>query len=76
MREDSACSACYAALVRGLYVTQEEGSSVKQDIAIGQGWRGKRFAGLGAGNCCAGAQRYAGGCPPAATDVARLFRGR
>ena len=75
VREDSACSACYAALVRGLYVAREAGIAVKEDIAIGQGWRGKRFAGLGVGRCCAGADACVRGCPPTGTDVAAFLRG-
>ena len=74
VHQDSACSACYAALVRGLYIVQREGLSVTQDIAIGQGWRGKRFSGLGIGNCCAMAREHIKGCPPNAAEVAEFLR--
>lgn len=70
VQQDSACSACYASLVRGLYIAGEEGYSPNEDIAIGQGWRGKKFPGLGVGNCCAMADRCVKGCPPTARDVA------
>ena len=33
---DSACSACFAALVRGLYMAQESRLQVNQRISIGQ----------------------------------------
>lgn len=72
--EDSACSACYAALVRGLYITLEEGVSTNWDIAIGQGWREKSFSGLGIGNCCAMAREHVNGCPPTAAKVAEFLR--
>ena len=74
VKADSACSACYASLVRGLYLAQEEGIHVHEEIAIGQGYRGKEIACLGIGNCCAGADRCAKGCPPTASDVLNLFR--
>ena len=76
VRQKSACSACYAALVRGLYAVREEGVSVSGEIAIGQGWRGKTFSGPGIGNCCALAATHVPGCPPAAADIAQLFRER
>ena len=74
VKADSACSACYASLVRGLYLAQEEGLRVRGEIAIGQGYRGKAVKGLGIGNCCAGADQCAGGCPPTAADVLNLLR--
>ena len=74
VRADSACSACYAALVRGLYLAREEGISVKGPISIGQGFKGKTLKGLGIGKCCAGAERCAAGCPPAAAEVLRFLR--
>ena len=72
VRADSACSACYAALVRALYLTRNEGTP--PEIAIGQGWRGKSFPGTGIGNCCAGADLCVRGCPPAARDIAAFLR--
>lgn len=74
VREDSACSACYAALVRGLYIAKKEGFSIDRDIAIGQGWRGKTVPCLGVGNCCSGAKDHAPGCPPTASAVLNLLR--
>lgn len=61
----SACSACYAALVRALY--QHGGS--REAIAIGQEWRGVPFDGLGVGSCCNCAERQVKGCPPTAEDI-------
>jgi len=67
VREDKACSACCAALVRALYTA---GGSA-QPIAIGQGWKGKPFDGLGIGRCCDCAARQVRGCPPSAEDIRR-----
>ena len=71
---DSACSACFAALVRGLYVAQESRLQVNQRISIGQGFRGKGVEGLGIGNCCIGADHCVKGCPPTASDVEKMLR--
>ena len=71
--QDSACSACYAALVRGLYVSGAK-RGTKRKLYIGQGWRGKALDGLGIGNCCANARAYAKGCPPTASAVAELLK--
>lgn len=70
VHENSACSACYASLVRALY-TSRKGTS--RSIYIGQGWRGKRIPGgaLGIGRCCedSGAGDCVKGCPPSAKDI-------
>lgn len=61
----SACSACYASLVRALHL-----SGVKPGkTAIGQGWRGVPFDGLGVGRCCDMAARQVKGCPPSVADI-------
>ena len=70
VREDQACSACYAALVRALYAT---GGPSCKDVYIGQGWRGKQMDGLGIGRCCSGATTCVMGCPPLAADIAQAL---
>lgn len=69
VRQDSACSACYATLVRGLYTAGDNGIHYNGAIAIGQGFRGKKFEGPGIGNCCRGASCCVKGCPPTGRDV-------
>lgn len=76
VKADSACSACFAALVRGLYIAEEEGLSAPPKIAIGQGYRGKSIQGIGIGNCCRGAGQWVKGCPPTAGDVVEMLRAR
>ncbi|HJC00122.1 MAG TPA: DUF362 domain-containing protein [Candidatus Flavonifractor merdavium] len=65
VRAKSACSACYASLVRALYNSRPTGGP----IAIGQGWRGVPFEGLGVGACCNCASRQVPGCPPTAEEI-------
>lgn len=73
VRPDSACSACYAALVRALYAC---GGNHGIPIAIGQGWKGKPFEGLGIGRCCDGAAMQVKGCPPTADGIAAALLGK
>lgn len=73
VKQDSACSACYASLVRGIYVARDRGIRYDGPIAIGQGWRGKEFEGLGIGNCCKGATCFVKGCPPTGNAVAEAI---
>lgn len=73
VKQDRACSACYASLVRALYTTR---SGRNEPIAIGQGWRGKEFDGLGVGSCCNCATRQVKGCPPTAAEIAEALMKR
>ena len=70
VRQQNACSACFAALVRALYAT---GRGKEQDIYIGQGWRGCELDGLGVGACCRGASTNVPGCPPTADAIAKAL---
>ena len=71
VRQDKACSACFAALVRALH---SSGLGGDRDICIGQGWRGRSFDGLGIGNCCLGARDCVSGCPPLASAIAEKLK--
>ncbi|QHQ61229.1 DUF362 domain-containing protein [Anaerocolumna sedimenticola] len=68
---DSACSACYAALV---YALDRAGGIRGESIKIGQGYRGKKCAGIGVGNCTKGCQTYVMGCPPKASDIVDFIK--
>jgi hypothetical protein len=71
--EDSACSACYAALI---FALNKAGTHMlHHPVKIGQGYRGKKCAGLGIGNCTAGCDRYIKGCPPSAIDIVECLDG-
>lgn len=76
VQAESACSACYAALVRALYLAQQEGLRVPDRIVIGQKWRGKHISELGIGNCCSGGADYVKGCPPTPDAILARFRER
>ncbi len=67
---DSACSACYAALIFALHKT---GPIRGERIKIGQGFQGKTLKGIGVGNCTAGCDRYVKGCPPKASDIVAMI---
>lgn len=72
-KEDSACSACYASLIRAL--SRANHGSLKrlpEPICIGQGYVGKKGK-LGVGKCTAGFEHTVGGCPPSADDILRLL---
>jgi Uncharacterized conserved protein len=73
VQQDSACSACYASLVRALYTC---GGNHGTPIAIGQGWKGKVFDGLGIGRCCDCASKQVKGCPPTADAIAAALTGK
>ena len=71
VHENQACSACFASLVRALYTTR---LGQKEDIYIGQGWKGQKLDGLGIGKCCRGAETCVMGCPPTAEKVAQALQ--
>ena len=70
---DSACSACFASLVRALYSSEESGIYIRDKIYIGQGYKGKALDGIGIGNCCRGAEMCVLGCPPAADAIVKVL---
>ncbi|MGD9559542.1 MAG: DUF362 domain-containing protein [Oscillospiraceae bacterium] len=72
--EDSACSACTAALVRALAQLDEgERRRLPGPVCVGQGYRGRTGA-LGAGQCTAAFAHSAPGCPPTAADLVCFLR--
>jgi len=74
VKEDSACSACYAGLVHALYRLKEErGTPCKLPVAIGQGYKGVAFDGVGVGNCCNCASAQIKGCPPNAGAIVQAL---
>ncbi len=75
VHEDSACSACYASLVRALYIAKDEGISLRgREIYIGQGYQNTSPEGIGIGRCCCGASDCIMGCPPTAKDIVEHFK--
>ena len=74
IREDSACSACYASLMHALSLAEKGGFLPDQPVLIGQGYKGKKVAGAGIGLCLSGAERSVKGCPPSVEDVADFLK--
>lgn len=72
VHENSACSACYASLVRALHANSK---GRRENIYIGQGWKNSKIpdGALGIGNCCKAASRNVRGCPPSAKDIEEKF---
>jgi len=67
--EDSACSACYSALVYALYNTHDK---PKEKISVGQGFIGKKGT-LGCGDCTSRFTNYIPGCPPKAVEIVEFL---
>ena len=71
IEEDSACSACYAALIFALH----KNSYHRRDkIKIGQGFKGKQIDGVGIGSCTSGCKHSLPGCPPRAVDIVSFIK--
>ncbi len=72
--ERSACSACYASLVRSLthFSHHELAALQKSPIAIGQAFKGQS-GGFGVGVCTAGFDESVIGCPPAPLAITRAL---
>lgn len=69
---DSACSACYGALLFALHKLGRR--SLPDKIKIGQGFRGRQCGGVGIGACTAGCERHLEGCPPKAIDIVEFLK--
>jgi uncharacterized protein (DUF362 family) len=70
INEDSACSACYSALIYALYNTER---NPKGKISIGQGFIGKSGE-VGCGNCTSGFDEHISGCPPKAAKIVEFLK--
>ena len=74
VHQKSACSACYASLVRALYNAKRAGIRVDRPIYIGQEFKGQSLDGIGIGACCAGAACPVKGCPPTAEAILAVLK--
>ncbi len=73
-KEDNACSACYAAVIRALSrMSGQEIQALKSPICVGQGWQGKQGV-WGVGKCCKEFSHTCAGCPPSANDIVEMIR--
>ena len=74
IKEDAACSVCYASLIFALH---RMGGRTSRKICIGQGFRGKGsdlVNVLGIGKCTQNFTEFVPGCPPKAVDIMDLLR--
>ena len=74
VQQRSACSACYASLVRALYIAKRSGIKVTKPIYIGQEFRGQTMDDIGIGACCSGASCPVKGCPPTAQAILDVLK--
>ena len=72
IKEDQACSACYAALVRALSRMSALGK-LGGPVCIGQGFRGKTGV-TGVGVCTSGFTASLPGCPPSASEIMSFLK--
>lgn len=72
IHDDSACSVCYSSLIYALY---RLGGNTRDNLYIGQGFKGKDLDGIGIGNCTNGCRKYVPGCPPKATEIIKSLNG-
>ena len=76
IREDRACSACYAALIFALSrMSRNELDRLREPLSIGQGFRGKTGS-RGIGRCTLRFDTALDGCPPSASRILEFLRNR
>ncbi len=75
LRDNQACSACYANAIHALKRLDDNGElDTLPDLFIGQGWQGKAVDGVGLGRCCDRAARFVPGCPPDPESIVTALR--
>ena len=74
IKEDKACSACYASLIFALSKMRDsERHLLKDAVCIGQGFKGKNGK-TGVGLCTSAFAVYCEGCPPNTNDILNFLR--
>jgi hypothetical protein len=74
VREDQACSACYANLIYALSrMDNGELRRLPEKVCIGQGFAGKSGS-IGVGRCASGFTAAVKGCPPSGADMLEFLR--
>ena len=75
--EDQACSACYGGLLHALQRLSDSGEPARIGsgaISIGQGFKKRRGAGIGVGDCTSGLEQTLHGCPPTAREMVEFLK--
>ena len=73
IKENSACSACYAGLIFALLRLDRAKRERISEVCIGQGFRGKKGV-LGVGACTAGFSFSCPGCPPTGAEILEFLK--
>jgi len=73
IKDENACSACYAGLVFALSRLDRNDRSHFKQISIGQGYKGKKGM-VGVGVCTAGFSSSCPGCPPSGTEILEFLK--
>jgi uncharacterized protein (DUF362 family) len=68
---EDACSACYGSLIHALQRLSEQNKLkwIKEQIYIGQAFKGQELRGIGIGQCTSKCDRFVMGCPPTAKSI-------
>ncbi|MCL2398777.1 MAG: DUF362 domain-containing protein [Defluviitaleaceae bacterium] len=77
IKENAACSVCYASLMFALHQVGGTADTINKKICIGQGFKGKTSKSIdviGIGNCTCGYDTYVAGCPPKAVDIIEVIQ--
>jgi uncharacterized protein (DUF362 family) len=72
IKEENACSACYASLIYALSKFENK-QSLSTEIRIGQGFKGKPGK-IGVGQCASKFDSFCPGCPPTGVEVLQFLR--
>ena len=73
IKEESACSSCYASLVFALSRLGKPERDRLGQVSIGQGFRGKKGR-MGVGQCTALFDAFCPGCPPTGAEVVSFLK--
>ena len=76
IKENGACSACYASLTQALKQIRQDGLPLPESIHIGQGYKRKPLDGPGVGDCLSGCSAFVPGCPPTPHEIVTYLKNR
>ena len=74
IKDNNACSSCYASLMQALVMMEKEGDLPKEAVLIGQGYKDKKIPGIGIGSCLKEASNYIKGCPPSYEEILAFLK--
>ncbi|MDD2221374.1 MAG: DUF362 domain-containing protein [Clostridia bacterium] len=77
VRDDQACSVCYANLMQALRILDEEGHSefLPPEVFLGKGLIDQEYWSVGVGSCTGSFGEYLPGCPPSTVEIKDFLMG-